>query len=67
MDCDTEALLLRAIQRHGVAFVAGSCFFADPGSAAARASLRLSFSYAPEDRIPEAIRRLGDAVRESAA
>ena len=66
MDCDTEALLLRAIERHQVAFVAGSCFFADPGSAAARASLRLSFSYVEEDRIPEAIRRLGDAVRESA-
>ena len=66
MDCDTEELLRRAIRRHGVAFVTGSCFFADPGSAAARASLRLSFSYAPEDRIPEAIRRLGDAVRESA-
>lgn len=65
MDCDTEALLLRAIERHQVAFVAGSCFFADPGSAAARRSLRLSYSYVAEDRIPEAIGRLTDAVRES--
>ena len=65
MDGDTEALLLRAIERHRVAFVAGSCFFADPGSAAARASLRLSFSYVAEDRIPEAIQRLTEAVRES--
>ena len=67
VDGDTEALLLRAIQRHQVAFVAGNCFFADPGSAAARSSLRLSFSNVAEDRIPEAIQRLGDAVRESSA
>lgn len=67
VDCDTEALLLRAIKRHQVAFVAGNCFFADPTSAAARVSLRLSFSYVPEDRIEEAIRRLGAAMRESAA
>lgn len=65
VDCDTEALLRRAIEGYGVAFVAGSCFFADPGSAAARCSLRLSFSYVPEDRIPEAIGRLTEAVRES--
>ena len=65
VDCDAEALLLRAIERHGVAFVAGSCFFADPGSAVARASIRLSFSYVPEDRIPEAIGRLAEAVRET--
>jgi DNA-binding transcriptional MocR family regulator len=67
LDCDTEALLLRAIERHRVAFVAGNCFFADPASASARVSLRLSFSYVAEDRIGEAIRRLGAAVRESAA
>ena len=64
-DGDTEALLRRAIERHRVAFVAGSCFFADPASAAARRSLRLSFSYVPEDRIPEAIGRLTEAVRET--
>ena len=61
---DTEALLRRAIARRRVAFVAGSCFFADPASPAARGSLRLSFSQVAEDRIPEAIRRLAEAVRE---
>lgn len=65
VDCDTEKLLLRSIERHGVAFVAGSCFFADPTSAVARVSIRLSYSYVAEDRIPEAIRRLGDALRET--
>ena len=65
VECDTEAMLRRAIGRHEVAFVAGSCFFADPGSAAAGCSLRLSYSFVAEDRIPEAIGRLGDAVRES--
>ena len=65
MDCDTDALLRRAIERHRVAFVAGSCFFADPGADAARTSLRLSFSYVPESRIPEAIQRLTDAVGET--
>lgn len=66
VDCDTEELLLRSIERHGVAFVAGNCFFADPTSAAARVSIRLSYSYVAEDRIPEAIRRLGEALRETA-
>jgi len=65
VDCDTEKLLLRSIERHGVAFVAGSCFFADPNSAVARVSIRLSYSYVAEDRIPEAIRRLGQALRET--
>ena len=65
VDCDTEALLRTAIERHQVAFVAGNCFFADPDSPAARRSLRLSFSYVPEERIPEAIGRLAEAVRET--
>ena len=64
VDCDSEKLLLLAIERHGVAFVAGNCFFADPTSAVARVSLRLSYSYVAEDLIPEAIRRLGQALRE---
>ena len=63
---DTGALLHGAIERHRVAFVAGSCFYADPDSPAARTALRLSFSYVAADLIPEAIRRLGDALRESA-
>ena len=63
--CDTEKLLLRSIERHGVAFVAGNCFFADPNSPVARVSLRLSYSYVAEDLIPEAIGRLGEALRET--
>ena len=65
VDCDTEKLLLRSIEGHGVAFVAGNCFFADPTSAVARVSIRLSYSYVAEDLIPEAIRRLGQALRET--
>ena len=65
VDCDTDKLLLRSIERHGVAFVAGNCFFADPTSAVARVSIRLSYSYVAEDRIPEAIRRLGQAFGET--
>ena len=60
---DTGALLPMAIERHGVAFVAGDCFFADPQSPAARRTLRLSFSYLGEDVIPEAVDRLAAAVR----
>ena len=62
---DTRELLCAGISRQRVAFVAGDCFFADPERRAARESLRLSFSQAPEGRIPEAIRRLGAAVREA--
>lgn len=59
---DTEALLRLAIERFRVAFVAGSCFFADPAAPAARRTLRLSFSHVAEGRISEAMRRLREAV-----
>ena len=60
---DTEALLKVAIKRNRVAFVAGSCFFADPTSARARRSLRLSFSYLPAATLRRAVARLADALR----
>ena len=59
---DTGALLRLAIERFRVAFVAGSCFFADPDGPAARRTLRLSFSFLPEDRLAEAVGRLKEAI-----
>ena len=62
---DPGALLLAAIRRFRVAFVAGDCFFTDPASPAARRTLRLSFSQVAEPRIPEAVARLVEAVRDA--
>jgi 2-aminoadipate transaminase len=59
-DVDTEALLPLAIEREKTAFVAGPPFFADRSG---RNLMRLSFSFAPEDKIEEAIERLGRAIR----
>lgn len=59
---DTGALLRTAVEEWRVAFVAGRIFYADPDSAAAKGTLRLSFSQVPSERIAEAMERLGGAV-----
>lgn len=59
---DTGALLRSAVEESRVAFVAGRIFYADPDSAAAKGTLRLSFSQVPAERIPEAMDRLRQAV-----
>ena len=59
---DTGALLRTAVEESRVAFVAGRIFYADPDSAAAKGTLRLSFSQVPAERIPEAMDRLRQAV-----
>jgi DNA-binding transcriptional MocR family regulator len=60
---DPKALMDAAI-RNGVAYVGGASFYRD-GSGAQ--SIRLAFSYVPEQEIPEAILRLGRALEEAAA
>jgi 2-aminoadipate transaminase len=64
-DIDTEKLLPLAIEREKTAFVAGPPFF--PERAQGKRFLRLSFSFIPEDRIEEAIERLGRAIQALAA
>jgi 2-aminoadipate transaminase len=57
---DTEALLPLAIEREKTAFVAGPPFLADRSG---NNLMRLSFSFVSEERIEEAIERLGRAIR----
>ena len=57
---DTEALLPRAIEEAGVAYGAGPAFYHDRGG---KNHMRLSYSYASDDRIQEGIKRLGEMLR----
>jgi 2-aminoadipate transaminase len=57
---DARDLLAMAIRRE-VAFVPGAAAFLDGQG---RHSMRLNFSYIPEERISEGVRRLGLAVSE---
>ncbi len=59
---DTTTLLRRAVEGHRVAWVGGSCFFADPEDPVGKRSLRLSFSFLPPTRLAEGVRRLGAAI-----
>jgi 2-aminoadipate transaminase len=56
---DTRNLLARAVEEREVAFVPGEAAFLD-GSG--KQSMRLNFSYMPEETISEGIRRLGEVV-----
>jgi 2-aminoadipate transaminase len=58
---DGDALLKRA-RDHGVAFLPGTRCFADGQG---QRSIRLAFSYLPEEQIGEGIARLGRAMAES--
>ena len=61
---DGEELATRALTDHGVSTISGSAFYpVDPQ----RNTLRLSFSMIPAEDAREGIRRLGLAIRESAA
>ena len=60
---DTESLLRRAIS-HGVVFVPGSAFYAEPDRVD---RARLSFSEQSPARIESAVARLASAVREELA
>lgn len=59
-DLNTGDLLVKAIERN-VAFVRGDAFFVDGQGAS---SMRLNFSYLPEERIVEGVRRLGAVIKE---
>ncbi|KAB7834286.1 PLP-dependent aminotransferase family protein [Streptomyces mobaraensis] len=59
---DTDALMPYA-DRHKVAYVPGSAFYAE-GSGRGRSELRLSFSYPTPERIAEGVRRLGLAITD---
>ena len=58
---DTEALLPRAIEGSSVAYVAGPAFYHNRSG---KEHLRLCYSYVPEDRIEEGVRRLGHLLSE---
>ena len=58
---DTTALLRRAVEEEGVAYVPGSQFHCD-GSG--RNTMRLNFSYPSVDEIRDGITRLARMVRE---
>ena len=60
-DVDTTALLDRALDQEGVAFVPGSAFSAD--GLGSRRALRLSFASQPPEAIAEGVRRLGRLLR----
>ncbi len=60
---DTTSLLREAAETHRVAWVGGSCFFADPDDPVGARSIRLSFSFLPEDRLREGVRRVGAAIQ----
>lgn len=58
---DSEKLLPHAIEREKTAFVAGPPFFAsDAGEGSP--FMRLSFSYVPEERIDDGVKRLARAI-----
>jgi 2-aminoadipate transaminase len=60
-DVDTDALLERALDEAGTAFVPGSAFSAD--GRGGRRALRLSFASQPPEAIREGVRRLGRLLR----
>lgn len=67
--CDAEALLPRAIDG-GVVYLPGSAFSVshdEKGRSACQNSLRLNFSNAVLETIPEGIARLGRVIREACA
>ncbi|HXF74107.1 MAG TPA: PLP-dependent aminotransferase family protein [Actinomycetota bacterium] len=55
---DVSALLAAAVER-GVAYVPGTAFYPDGRG---RDRMRLAFSYPPEERIREGVRRLGELL-----
>jgi 2-aminoadipate transaminase len=70
--------LLAAAKEEGVDIVGGRSFFADlmladpptrssMGNRGPSPFIRLAFSYAPEEQIPEGVRRLGRALERAAA
>ncbi len=57
---DAEEMLVAAVSK-GVAYVPGHAFYVDGKG---RNTMRLNFSYPTEEQIREAIKRLGEVVRE---
>ncbi len=58
---DAEELFYKAIEKN-VAYVMGSVFHCD-GSG--RNTMRINFSYVPEDRAREGVKRLAEAIKEN--
>lgn len=58
---DTRHLLARAVEEREVAFVPGEAAFLD---GTGKSSMRLNFSYMPEETIVEGVRRLGEVVND---
>lgn len=61
-DCDSAALLPRAIETYDLAYVPGRAFFAD---GTGTNTLRLSFSCATPEQIDQGMQRLGQLLREA--
>jgi aromatic amino acid aminotransferase I len=59
-----EAIFMKSVE-HGALVIPGSWFYADQESAHDTLFFRATYAAAPGDRIEEAIRRFGEAVRES--
>ncbi len=60
---DTEAMLPRAIEEQGVAFVAGNAFYAAPAGHPGPRQLRLSYSYLDTAQIERGVQRLAELFR----
>jgi 2-aminoadipate transaminase len=58
-DADSNQLLAQAIEKEKTAFVAGPPFFAD---GTGKRYLRLAYSFVPEEKIDEGVRRLARAL-----
>ncbi|KAB2577764.1 putative amino transferase protein [Lasiodiplodia theobromae] len=59
-----EEIFLSAVDK-GALVIRGSWFYAEPDAAHDKMFFRASFAAAPADKIQEAIRRFGEALRES--
>ncbi|TKA78114.1 hypothetical protein B0A49_01798 [Cryomyces minteri] len=62
---DLEEDIFMASIRHGALVMRGSWFYADNTVKHDTMFFRATYAAAPEDKIQEAIRRFGDAIRES--
>ncbi|KAI9662374.1 MAG: Aromatic/aminoadipate aminotransferase 1 [Bathelium mastoideum] len=62
---ELEEEIFRACVRHGTLVIKGSGFYADASAQHNTMFFRATYSAAPSDKIDEAIKRFGDAVRES--
>lgn len=61
---DLEEIIFQAVIAHGALVMKGSWFYADTEAPHDTIFFRTTYAAAPSDKIQEAIRRFGAAVRE---